>query len=106
MASLRPAVPCPAAPRLAPRLAPHPLSPMPRCVCSAAVDGVFEEGGEEEETDELVGQVRTLGCRLWLLFPPFAQHTTHYTSYEHHMLAPLTADCSLGAAGGAALADC
>lgn len=24
----------------------------------AAVDGVFEEGGEEEETDELVGQVR------------------------------------------------
>lgn len=28
---------------------------VPAC---AAVDGVFEEGGEEEETDELVGQVR------------------------------------------------
>lgn len=25
---------------------------------ATAVDGVFEEGGEEEETDELVGQVR------------------------------------------------
>lgn len=24
------------------------------------MDGVFEEGGEEEETDELVGQVRML----------------------------------------------
>ena len=34
--------------------------PLPRCA-AAAVDGVFEEGGEEEETDELVGQVR---CQL------------------------------------------
>lgn len=45
---------------------PVPGKPLLACpglpwLAPPAVDGVFEEGGEEEETDELVGQVRSPG---------------------------------------------
>lgn len=70
-------------------------------VClSAAVDGVFEEGGEEEETDELVGQVRRRGSiMLPRPGPSLCAHAASQPSWQ--LICAEKGRCSFSGLGAA-----